>query len=79
MFEALCFFEPSHWKGISYAGGGLNTHHDNQCAIKYGSSERDRVIPMTSKELGYATPEKFMLGHGKEGMWAGAKGPHPNL
>eukprot|EP00281_Chroomonas_sp_CCMP1168_P021645 CAMPEP_0206234688 /NCGR_PEP_ID=MMETSP0047_2-20121206/12726_1 /ASSEMBLY_ACC=CAM_ASM_000192 /TAXON_ID=195065 /ORGANISM="Chroomonas mesostigmatica_cf, Strain CCMP1168" /LENGTH=70 /DNA_ID=CAMNT_0053658795 /DNA_START=97 /DNA_END=309 /DNA_ORIENTATION=- len=70
MFEALCFFTPSQWHGISYKGGGLSTTHGaTACDLSDDYSHKDLVLPMTTRQLGLKDPQNYMIGNKKE-MWA---------
>ena len=65
MFSALCFFKESSWHGISYAGGGLNTHHGDVCesaAHDADYSKKEIVYPATTQELGLRPPTNYMIG-----------------
>jgi hypothetical protein len=63
MFDSLCFFQPSAWHGISYAGGGMNTvpGRDEEC-----SNSKKNSNPQVHAVL---KPHYYMLGDKKE-LWA---------
>eukprot|EP00286_Rhodomonas_abbreviata_P025990 CAMPEP_0181292506 /NCGR_PEP_ID=MMETSP1101-20121128/2541_1 /TAXON_ID=46948 /ORGANISM="Rhodomonas abbreviata, Strain Caron Lab Isolate" /LENGTH=70 /DNA_ID=CAMNT_0023396977 /DNA_START=68 /DNA_END=280 /DNA_ORIENTATION=+ len=70
MFEALCFLTGDKWHGISYAGGGLNTHHGfESCDARVDYSNKDEIYPDTLQQLGMKAPKNYMIGSKKE-MWA---------
>lgn len=73
MFDSLCFFSASDWHGITYQGGGMGGQHGFAgCYDNVSFSDRDKVIPASTEQLGYKPPKYYGIGHStrKGELWA---------